>query len=309
MPTQRPTASPIQTASWTHSLPERFSVFSDSDFPEDFSNLSDQELRLWQQFEDEIYYLHQLAAEQEAALLQLMSMVEQLQADRDRASSVWATDNLAINDLAINDLAINDLAAGQPLEPEVAGKVGQRRVTEVLQVAQHLLEGIGGAIVLLGVAIGDRIHASRSNASRANVSKRNASRSNASKRKDLIDDPTPASAHRLIGLRRWAVSSPEGSSDRSSDSKLHLKDSEADPIEILPTLQEALTLTLGAAILRVILDHIVQFYPALWFISVLLMVVPAAVAVYRTHRFPRSGFLWGFRLTLILVGLLLGRRM
>lgn len=279
MPTQRPTASPIQTADWTSPLPEPFfnlpknlsedfwEDFS-KNFSKDFPNLSDQELSLWQQLEDEMHYLNQLAVEQEAALLQFLDMVEQLRADCPRSN-----------------LEADELLASQGF-----GELVQKRARGVLSVSRQLLEGVGGAIVLLGTAMIDRIHALRIKAAMGDTS---------------ATEQTAPFVRRSIGLRHSAASSP----DRPSAPNLPQEDPESAQIEILPTLQEILMLTLGSAISRAVLDRIVQFYPALWFIAVLLMVIPAAIAIYQTHRSPRSGFLWGCRLTLILVGLLLGKRM
>lgn len=82
-----------------------------------------------------------------------------------------------------------------------------------------------------------------------------------------------------------------------------------DAVEIFPSLQTALSLIVGFALLRILLDRLVQLSPSLWPVTILLMAIPAAIAVYRSTVVPQSGFLWGSRLTLILIGLLLGGRM
>lgn len=75
------------------------------------------------------------------------------------------------------------------------------------------------------------------------------------------------------------------------------------------TLQSAATLVLGSALLRIGLDWIVASYPMLWIPSILVMLTPALIAVYRSTVSPQAGFVWGYRLFSIMIGLLLGGRL
>lgn len=75
------------------------------------------------------------------------------------------------------------------------------------------------------------------------------------------------------------------------------------------TLQEAATLVVGAVLLRMFMDWIVASYPALWIPSILVMVTPALIAAYRSTVLPQTGFVWGYRLFSIMIGLLLGGRL
>lgn len=75
------------------------------------------------------------------------------------------------------------------------------------------------------------------------------------------------------------------------------------------TLRSAITLVLGAALLRVSLDWLVAIYPVLWIPSIVVMVAPALLAVYRATVRPQTGFVWGYRLFSIMIGLLIGGRL
>jgi hypothetical protein len=75
------------------------------------------------------------------------------------------------------------------------------------------------------------------------------------------------------------------------------------------TLREAAVLVIGSALLRIGLDGLVVLYPVLWIPSILVMLTPAAIAVYRATLSPPTGFAWGYRLFSIMIGLLLGGRL
>lgn len=79
--------------------------------------------------------------------------------------------------------------------------------------------------------------------------------------------------------------------------------------EMPVTLTEAATLVISSALLRLLLDWIVASYPMLWIPSILIMITPAAFAIYRATVKPPTGFAWGYRLFAILIGLLLGGRL
>ncbi|HEY9818167.1 MAG TPA: hypothetical protein V6D20_20535 [Candidatus Obscuribacterales bacterium] len=73
-------------------------------------------------------------------------------------------------------------------------------------------------------------------------------------------------------------------------------------------LQGAALWVVGATIARVILDAARLTWPSLQPLWLMLMVAPAAIAVYRVTLAPQTGFVTAYRLTLILIGLLLGAR-
>jgi hypothetical protein len=93
-----------------------------------------------------------------------------------------------------------------------------------------------------------------------------------------------------------------------SQSKRHYRGS-GRRLEKPFTLTEAALLVLGSALLRYGLDWLVGLYPVLWLPSLLVMLTPAAIAVYRATVIPKTGFAWGYRLFAIMIGLLLGGRL
>lgn len=74
-------------------------------------------------------------------------------------------------------------------------------------------------------------------------------------------------------------------------------------------LKEAVALFLGAVIVRVVLDMVLVSFPGFWTPAIALLVTPAAIAVYRGSHTPQSGLVWGYRLLIIMIGLLLGARL
>ncbi|MDX2216813.1 MAG: hypothetical protein SFY66_26340 [Oculatellaceae cyanobacterium bins.114] len=75
------------------------------------------------------------------------------------------------------------------------------------------------------------------------------------------------------------------------------------------SLQDAGMWVLGSVIVRVALDLFLVAHPAMWLPVIALIATPAAIAVYRTTVTPQAGLVWGYRLFLIMVGLLLGGRL
>jgi len=64
----------------------------------------------------------------------------------------------------------------------------------------------------------------------------------------------------------------------------------------------------GSTLARVAIDLVLVSNPTLWLPAVALIVAPAAIAAYRTTVAPETSIQWGYRLLLIMVGLLLGGR-
>ncbi|MEB3337303.1 MAG: hypothetical protein VKJ46_07580 [Leptolyngbyaceae bacterium] len=64
----------------------------------------------------------------------------------------------------------------------------------------------------------------------------------------------------------------------------------------------------AAAVIRLGLQVIVNAYPALWMPAVLVLITPALIATYQITFMTQSGLILGYRLLLLLVGLLLGGR-
>lgn len=74
-------------------------------------------------------------------------------------------------------------------------------------------------------------------------------------------------------------------------------------------VRQAVSLVLGAIAVRVALNVVLSAFPVLWTPMIALLATPAAIAVYRTSHKPQSGIVWGYRLLLIMIGLLLGGRL
>jgi hypothetical protein len=102
----------------------------------------------------------------------------------------------------------------------------------------------------------------------------------------LLEKPQPR--------KRSTLSSPGQSSRRSRPSF---------------TLRQAVVLLGGAIATRVVLDAVLIAFPGLWFPAITIMAMPAAIAIYRSTLTPESGLLWGVRVALILIGLLIGGRL
>lgn len=75
------------------------------------------------------------------------------------------------------------------------------------------------------------------------------------------------------------------------------------------SMMTAATWFVGAAVARLVMDALIVSYPLFWFPAVGIIITPAAIALYRTTVAPETSLKWGFRLLLILLGLLLGGRL
>lgn len=112
-------------------------------------------------------------------------------------------------------------------------------------------------------------------------------------------------------LRHWAnrgksKSAPSSSSRRITRSQRQRRQS---PSHSMLRLKEAVALFLGAVIVRIVLNMVLASFPVLWTPAVAVLVTPAAIAVYRSSHTPQSGMVWGYRLLVIMLGLLLGGRL
>ncbi|MBD1909550.1 MULTISPECIES: hypothetical protein [unclassified Leptolyngbya] len=65
---------------------------------------------------------------------------------------------------------------------------------------------------------------------------------------------------------------------------------------------------MGSTVARMAIDIVLASHPGLYLPAVLLIAAPAAIAMYRTTVAPETSIEWGYRLLLIMVGLLLGGR-
>jgi hypothetical protein len=75
------------------------------------------------------------------------------------------------------------------------------------------------------------------------------------------------------------------------------------------TIQDAALWTIGAIAARIGIDMLLAAFPHLWLLVVAIVVAPAAIAIYQSMLNPKAGFKLGYRLLLIMIGLLLGGRL
>ncbi|MBI4785055.1 MAG: hypothetical protein HY785_27685 [Oscillatoriophycideae cyanobacterium NC_groundwater_1537_Pr4_S-0.65um_50_18] len=73
--------------------------------------------------------------------------------------------------------------------------------------------------------------------------------------------------------------------------------------------REGVSLMFGAVVVRVLLNLLLSAHPGLWFPAIALMVTPGAIAVYRSRVTPKSTLAWGYRLTFIMLGFWIGGRL
>lgn len=227
-----------------------------------YSSDPDLEL-LWQQLEDQIHTVDQRIANQEAALLQLQSIVQQLEQNRSPSLEPWRLSQQEIWPHELDKLdeldKLKAIAASFSVSVEAGIQTGQRVSMQAIRT-----------VTRLGTEL------------RAQVRRSKQRRQQNCTRQDQ---------------------------DQQHQDQQHQDQQPIEAIEFFPSIQAAVSLIAGSVLLRLLLDRLVQLDPDLWPVKILLMAIPAAVAIYRSTVVPQSGFLWGSRLTLILIGLLLGGRL
>ncbi|MFQ3616820.1 MAG: hypothetical protein SNJ57_06720, partial [Cyanobacteriota bacterium] len=80
------------------------------------------------------------------------------------------------------------------------------------------------------------------------------------------------------------------------------------PMTEAPSVQTSAMLLIGAAIARIGADWLLAMNAGFWLPVALLIVAPAALAIYRTTVAPHTSVTWGYRIFLIFLGLLIGGR-
>lgn len=81
------------------------------------------------------------------------------------------------------------------------------------------------------------------------------------------------------------------------------------PRGLIARIGDAVAWIAVAAAVRIGLQVLMAAYPAFWLPTVLLLVIPVLIAAYQITFMTQSGIVWGYRLLLVLVGLLLGGRL
>lgn len=81
------------------------------------------------------------------------------------------------------------------------------------------------------------------------------------------------------------------------------------PQEPVVVIRDAVIWVLGATVARIGIDLLLAAVPALLPAVVMLIIAPAAIAIYKATVAPQTGFALGYRLLLTMIGLLLGGRL
>lgn len=100
---------------------------------------------------------------------------------------------------------------------------------------------------------------------------------------------------------------PKTSQSKTLYSKMQKRSaqrSKSSPFSVRHTVM----LLVGAIVTRVLLDTLLAIFPGLWLPAIAIMVTPSAIAIYRRPLTRESGLVWGYRLVLVLLGLLIGGR-
>ncbi len=111
----------------------------------------------------------------------------------------------------------------------------------------------------------------------------------------------------------WLVGKPSKASEsktsqsktlQSKMQKRSARRSKSYPFNVRHTV----ILLVGAIVTRVLLDTLVAIFPGLWLPAIAMIVAPSAIAMYRRPLTSDSGLIWGYRLVLVIIGLLIGGR-
>jgi hypothetical protein len=289
---------------------------------------------LWQRLEDQMQYVNQLAVEQEAAISRLEAIVQQVKRDRNRTPDFVEADDIS------NFFAFSSLESHlEQTQKTIAIPYIEKTEAGELRVFMRSIDlSWLDREAALPPVFRDQVEAKGEAKGEANTN-----RSAQSCLLALRQGATWAAANLFLvvqlliqftvqgiaqvsyflfqlaietgcDIKRRTSQSAQAArrSKQSRNQSFNRCGSTQQSIElgeIFPSLQQAFILILGAALLRALLDRLSQLYPVFSLVSVMLMVVPAAVAMYRATVAPQSGFLWGSRLTLIMIGLLLGGRL
>jgi hypothetical protein len=75
------------------------------------------------------------------------------------------------------------------------------------------------------------------------------------------------------------------------------------------SLPDAVIWVVGSTIARVGINLVLASFPGLWLPIAALILTPAAIAIYQIAVSPETGSIWGYRLFLVMAGLLIGGRL
>lgn len=235
--------------------------------------------------------------------------VERLEGQIDRINQLSHEQEKALLELrAIADAVNYELKtleqAGQPLPADVIPTMQYQNAT-----VPCIERGEAGAFVLTSRAVNlyqaehDAVRMAdvlRHRTQTASPRKSNRSRGRQS---PAIDGIRRMLRHGFVALENLFASDATGSKSPRSGQSYAI----ATPTPF--TAQEGIVWLIGAIAGRLALSAVLNIFPGFWLPAMALIVVPAAIAVYRAAVVPQSSHIWGYRLFLAMVGLLIGGRL
>jgi hypothetical protein len=219
--------------------------------------------------------VNQLSAAQEAAILRLKAIAEQVEQG-------WQTQPVKKRPLA----GISKSAGRTALKLPPLCETGETALP-------HIERDQNGNFVLTSRSV-DLFRAERDAEFNAEVLRHHAIR-------------TRRHPSLISRLWNWVMEKPEDNS-RTLQSKLQRRSLRRSRGASL-SIRQCVFLVVSAIVARVVLDTIVAIFPGLWLPAIAVMVLPGAIGIYRSTITPESGLVWGVRLGLVLVGLLIGGRL
>lgn len=107
----------------------------------------------------------------------------------------------------------------------------------------------------------------------------------------------------------WLVENPRSKKAQSKTLQFQMQKRSARRSKNSPfNIRHTVLLLVGAIVTRVLLDTLLAIFPGLWLPAIAIMVTPGAIAMYRRPLTSESGLIWGYRLVLVIIGLLIGGR-
>ncbi|MBD2459469.1 hypothetical protein H6G89_00285 [Oscillatoria sp. FACHB-1407] len=252
-----------------------------------------QVAQVLQRLERQAQHINDLSAAQEAAILEWKAIAEQLERDRKAAE----------------------------LEDAFLGGADSSRICEYLTTAVPYIErDEDGSYVMTARSV-DLFKAEREASAMAQTLRHRSGSSAAANSKARGGTLQKRRASQSSDLESWGrfiwqqisafaktLSTPK---KHPSLKTTRSRQSQAAVQPAVPefSLQDAAMWVLGSVIVRVALDLFLVANPGMWLPVIAVIAAPAAIAVYRVTVAPESGLVWGYRLFLIMIGLLLGGRL
>ncbi|TVQ17666.1 MAG: hypothetical protein EA367_16980 [Leptolyngbya sp. DLM2.Bin15] len=308
---------PDRLTAVTYAMPHRREPASAATSDTTFSDQDWQSAQLeeaWQRFETQIRHVNHLADQQETALVDLWTVAEEV-------SVLWHQGSRLRDRPPMIPLAVDPALVGVPqvtaggdglwqLTPRSLDERYRSAMPQPPSDRAYPRPIQGDRVVAPQTAVPEQSLFSDSRSSSQPTSQ---STSQPASRSSSRPKP-PARLADHPGWQIWMGLLSVGRSLQAGLVRLHQQQRRRHRFRTttpqLPVLdlQGAALWIVGAAIARVILAAAQAAWPSLQPLWLMLMVVPAAIAVFRVTLAPQTGFVTAYRLTLIVIGLLIGGR-